>query len=225
MSSERLEVHIENGLCKIFQGEARRVFYSTEEAVALALLKINPAQDVGSMKWMDFLSTHGIAIGQRGTTVITVMAYPAKMRTVQWRATSRGEEPLQSLDAIFPPLLILTQMTGATLVKSFMYLIKPGKERLLNVTGSDPCLAPFSYGNVHVSGKICWGTVATNGIAHPSEVEDLFFKSGFNGDLWHLDVEDESLADLVKRTEGRLPSPPVSAHNISVSYAMEVLAR
>ena len=225
---EQLEIHIKNGLCKVFQGDARRVFYSTEEAVALALLRINPAQDTGSIQWMDFLSTHGIAIGQRGATVIAVMVYPAKMRTVQWRAISSGQEPLQSLDTTFPPLLILTQTVDATLVKSFMYVIRPGKDRSLTVTRSDPCLAPFPYGNVHTSGKICWGTVATNGIIHPSDMEDLFFKSGFNGDLWHgseiLGVDDESLADLVKRTEGHLPSPPAPAHNISMLHAMEELA-
>ena len=225
---EPLEIHVlKNGRCRVFQGEARRVFYSTEEAVALALLKVNPAQeDVGSMTWMDFLTTHGIAIGRRGTTIITMMVRPAKMRTVPWRATRHGEEPLQSLVATFPPLLILTRMVDAKLVKSFMYMIQPGKEQSLTTRGSDRCLVPFPYGNVYDYGKICWGTVATTEIAHPCEVEDLFFKSGFNGDLWTadvLDIEDASLADLVERTGGDLPSPPVSAYGTSVRDAMEML--
>ena len=220
-----MEIHITpDGLCKVIQGKSRRVFYSTEEAIGLALLKINPAQVGPTVNWIDFLDSKGLAIGAVGDKALTLLTVPAKERTLPWRRGTISRE----LKVTMPPLLIATRFIKGRLNKAQIWLIRPGFEEKLSTASSDPCLSPFPYGNVYNTGIICWGTTVIRDISHPNEVEGVFFHSGFNGDLWSggaLGITETTLPDLVTRVEGKLPVPATSAFTKSVSAVAQDITR
>ena len=222
--NEPLEIHITPGQpCKVIQGVARRTFYSTEEAIALALLKMGNDTAI-SVDWIDFLSSKGIAIGARRNVSLTLLVIPAKKRTITWQ---RGEL-IRELKVVLPSLLIASKFTTGRLTKTTLWIVKPGFESKLSTSGTDPVLALFPYGNVYGNGAICWGTTPIQDLKNPIEVEDAFFNSGFNGDLYYprnIGAEEVTLPDLVKRVGEELPMPSTDRYLKSVSNVAQDIAR
>ena len=110
-----MEIHLTNGLCKIIQGNARRVFYSTEEAVGLALLKLHGVNNIArEMCWVDFLSTKGLAVGMAGNKVFTLLTIPANKRTITY--AHYGSDLSEGRDYVvtFPPCLLRSVWNGNT---------------------------------------------------------------------------------------------------------------
>lgn len=204
-----MDVSIKGSQCKVIYGPAKRVIYTTEEALGLALLGLNENNSSGqTFDWMDFLQSHGLAICCRGTKSMTIHLSPSKMRTILYTVSSSGAG--EKLVMTTPPLLITSVFDNKRLVNSGMFVVKAGLEHKLSVTLQEAVLAHFPYGNVHNHGGICWGHAATADIKNPIDVEESFFNSAFNHDLFDpasCGVVDASLGTMVKRTEGILPSP------------------
>ena len=222
--SEQLEIHLKDGTCKIFQGQARRVFYSTDEALALALLKMRPANSDHQIQWADFLPSHGIAFGVTGHKTITLICVPEVTRTIRWEKA----EISVNLTVCTPPLLWAVKMVGSKLIKTQLWLIKKGFEQKLSTTLPDHCLHYFPYGNVYNYGDVCWGHANINQIKHPSEVDGAFFSSVFNGDLWAplaFGAADTRLYNLVDRVGKELPIPPAANYVTSVASVVREMVR
>jgi len=204
----KMEIHVgEDGLCKIFQGKSRRVFHSTGELVGLALLGIKPEQtNAGTIHWTDYLAKKGLAFGALGNKAITLQICPTHKRTITWKIDNRTRE----LEVEFPNLLFAIRFVNGSLNKTGIWVIQPGFEGTLCVTSTDARLNYFPYGNVHSTGIVCWGRIHTTDIREPSEVEEIFFRSGFNEDLWVGSMIGESgnnLPEVVENYRGKLPLP------------------
>ena len=75
-----LEIHIKDGQCKVIEGLGRRVFRTTEEALGLALLRLNPAAAGNiDLAWMDFLADRGVAMALSGDRVLALLKYPSRL--------------------------------------------------------------------------------------------------------------------------------------------------
>ena len=221
-----MEIYLSNGICKIIQGNACRVFYSTEEAVGLALLKLSGTPITQDIHWVDFLATKGLAVGMMGNKTLTLVAIPTKQRTITY--AHYGEDLSESKDYIvtFPPCLLAVSMERDHLVKALLYVIQPEWLDKLTVTLGAACLAPLPYGNVYNHATICWGTTGISDIHHPTEVEDLFFGTTFNKDLWHpreLGTACGNLPEFIAQTKGKLILP--TNFTTSVASAIAQLVR
>ena len=229
-----MEIHLTNGLCKIIQGNARRVFYSTEEAVGLALLKLHGVSNIArEICWVDFLSTKGLAVGMAGNKVFTLLTIPAKKRTISY--AHYGEDLSESRDYIvtFPACLLAVTMerehrsdSGEHMIKALLYVIHPDWLTKLTTTLGEASLAPFPYGNVYNHATICWGTTAISDIHHSTDVEEMFFGTTFNKDLWHprdLVTACGNLPEFIAQTKGKLTLP--TSFPTSVTSAIAQLVR
>ncbi len=222
---DHIEIHIKDGICKVIEGLSRRVTFTTEESVGLALLKINPSQQAGVIKWNDHLLTRGVAIGVAGAKTYSIWVIPAQDRTIDWRRNERS----QQLKVTLPACLMGTVFNGGTLGKATLWVIKPGLESKLTASLQDGCLVAWPYGNIYTHGGVCWGTTSTRDIHTPQEIEDAFFRSGFNGDLWYAGsacgVGEATLPDLVKRVGAVIPVPAATAYTKSVASMVQELGR
>lgn len=219
-----LEIHIKSGVCKVIEGPARQVRYTTEEAVGLALLKINRNASRVALVWNDFLASRGVAMGMSSKNMLTAMVLPAQTRDIEWRRNSSKH----LLKLTFPACLLLVNFEGPTLRKSSLWVIKPGMEGKLGINDPDGVLCAFPYGNVYSHGGICWGTTLTRDCHSPGEIEQAFFTSGFNGDLWYpqqFEGTGDTLPAHVAAHGSILAAPAASQCNKSVSSAVQEVAR
>ena len=151
------------------------------------------------------------------------MVLPAGERTIPYGRSTRRD-----IKATFPNILFGVRFDNSKLVKATVWCIKPDWEKKLTAGSTEPVLAPFPYGNVYGHGGICWGSTHITDLRQPYEVQDVFFTSGFNGDLYSpgsLGVNDPSLGELVTRTKAQLPAPISGSYNKSVQQMAQELAR
>jgi hypothetical protein len=228
--SQPLEIHIDgHGKVKVIEGLGRRVFHSTEEAVGLALLRLNPA--VGAtidLTWQDFLADRGVAMALTGDQVLTLLVIPAASRTLQYGRGSTDE----SFPIIVPTLLVATSFRTQRMERSQVWCVKPGSDKMLTCGSADPVLAPFPYGNVFNHGGICWGTTNIRDIRTPVDMLQTFFASNFNGDLYNPGMFAsrttpgmESLLGLLRTQQPALPLLQDTAYGKSVAAVGQDLSR
>ena len=228
-----LEIHIKDGQCKVIEGIGRRVFRTTEEALGLALLRLNPATATGNiaLNWTDFLADRGVAMALSGDRALTLLKYPSFTRSIVYR---RGDSETQNYNITFPPLLWAMSFRTGRLVKSQLWAIKAGMESRLSTTGTENVLACFPYGNVYAHGGVCWGTTRLTDVRQPGDVHETFFASEFNGDLYtrsYIGVRDEGLQGYLHRitnggqATGILNQPVESTFTTSVSAVTQDIAR
>ena len=207
-----LEIHIDKqNICKVIQGEARRVFYSTPEAIGLALLKINPAEHHAQVDWVDFLATHFVAFAAQENKSLTLFFMPSQQRTITHGRDGASQEYVTT----FPHLLFGVRMTAGVMTKTSVWVIQPNMERKLSLASRDLVLCAFPYGNVYDHGGVCWGTTQTQDIRHPQDVVEFFFRSAFNGDLFHASTgQARTLPAMITQSKGILPLPPQYDHTV-----------
>lgn len=218
-----LEVHISGGRCKVFEGASRRVFYTTEEALGLSLLKLNP-QNQGSVElwWVDMLGSRGLAIAASGSRTLCLQTVPSHTRTIPFR---RGDTN-RDYTVIIPDTLMATNFKDGALQKASLWTVKAGFLPKLSATSADPTLAYWPYGNVYSHGGICWGTTPVRDIHSPQEAFDAFFTSGFNGDLYAYDSRGLlNFLDTVKKAGGTYPLQSAERHTQSVAAVAQTIAR
>lgn len=212
-----MEIHLKDGLCKVVEGEGKRTFFSTEEAVGLFLLKHNPESAIAQVNWQDFLRSKGLAFAMQGIKALTLLVTPAQTKTITYGPSGSVHEAVVKV----PAMLWASKLQGTVLVRSSIWCIKPGFEPQLSVESTDPCLAAWPYGNVYNHGGVCWGTTNTREIRQATEIEDLFFGSVFNGDLSYITncgVAEHSLSTLLTRLgkkDAVLPSPTNYPQNVA----------
>jgi hypothetical protein len=213
--------------CQVVTGAARRTFYSTPQAVGLALLSgggIDMEEEGASglgvnITWTDLLASNGVAVGTRGRQVVTLGVIPAKERTVDY-LTSDGRRPLTR---VFPATLLGMLMEGGRFVRGTVHLADTSRQATFAVLSQTPVLMGFPYGNIYQdSGRICWGTVRTDSIHTLADFEALFFGSGFNTDLFSTASGLRSLGQQVEG--GILPIPPATQFHQTFSRVVEYLA-
>lgn len=177
-----MEIHIKDGKVKVFEGTARRVFHTTEEALGLSLLKLNPASGGGTveLKWVDLLGQRGLAIAPVGGKLLCLQTFAAHKRTIPYRKNDLS----QDFTVTIPDILMASNFKDGNLQKAMLYVVKPGMLSKLSVTSTDPTLTYWPYGNVYSHAGICWGTTPIRDIHSPQDAFDAFFASGFNGDLF-----------------------------------------
>jgi hypothetical protein len=223
-ATTEIQINHENGLCRILEGEARRVFYSTPEAVGLRLLNLGTPNQVANLQWVDCLATKGVAFGARGDATYVLTTIPAQERVVTYRRSSAGTE----YKCTFPPLLFSLKFFEGHLNKSSLWVIKPGFEAKLSVLSAEHTLCAFPYGNVYNHGGVCWGEILLRDIRQPIDAEQAFFASGFNGDLFHpyyLGATDSYFPDMAIRTKGILPIPPANMYTHAMTDTISNLGR
>lgn len=180
--SQEMEIVIRDGRVKVFEGPSRRVFYTTEEALGLSLLKLNPSANTGSaeLRWVDMLGTRGLAIASSGSRLVCLQTFPSHQRTIPFR---RGDVS-RDYTVTVPDVLMATNFKDGSLQKASLWTVKTGFMSKLSATSMDPTLAYWPYGNVYNHGGICWGTTPIRDIHSPQDAFEAFFNSGFNGDLF-----------------------------------------
>ena len=102
---------------------------------------------------------------------------------------------------------LAVSMEREHLIKALLYVIQPEQDTKLTVALGTSCLAPFPYGNVYNHATICWGTTAVGDIHHSTDVEEMFFGTTFNKDLWHpgdLGTTCGNLPEFIAQTKGKL---------------------
>jgi len=206
-----VQINHDTGLCRITEGEARRVFYTTTDAVGLRMLGLTAPSHTANLPWMDCLATRGMAIGMRGDSTFVLWTVMPTSRQLTWRRHGESHD----LTITFPPLLFGLKFHHGSLGRSSLYVIKPGLERRLSVDLRDPVLCPFPYGNVYDHGGICWGEINLRDIHQPQEAEDAFFQSGFNGDLFYgasIGAREATLPEVMRRIGAVPVPPPVNGH-------------
>ena len=184
------EIHFDQtDRCRVV-GRTGRTYHSTPQAVGLALLGASPViteeATGGRLTWHDYLSTHGVAIGTRGDLQAHLAIIPPKQRTISVIRTPRdtGQTTTDSHTVTFPHLLIGLRLRRGRFEQSILMLPNMTQQASMSVASRTPLLTTFPYGNVYAGGKICWGGVSTADVHTLKDLEDLFFGSGFNHDLF-----------------------------------------
>lgn len=222
------EIHIEPGhpTCRVIQGAARRMYFSTPHAVAMALLNTEERDEESARRdllWTDHLASHGVAVGVRGQRVasLTVSApHPRQVRVLN-RA---GAYTVVSIT--FPALLMSMLLTDGRFTRGNIMVIKPDTLPTLSVTSQTRCLTSFPWGNVYAgTGAICWGNVqGIRDIRSMAEFDALFFGTGFNGDLWN--AGQTSLLGLSEANGGVIAAPTsAERYTLSIQTVIDQLMR
>lgn len=217
------EIHIKDGRVKVFEGPSRRVMYTTEEALGLSLLKLNP-QNVGNveLRWVDMLGSRGLAIAPSGSRLVCLQTFPAHQRTIPFR---RGDVSREYTVTI-PDVLMATNFKDNSLQKASLWVVRPDFLKKLTATSTDPTLAYWPYGNVYTHGGICWGTTPVRDIHTPQDAFDAFFTSGFNGDLFAYNSTGLlNFLDTVKRDGGAFPLWPAERYTQTCASVVQAIAR
>ena len=219
-----MEIHIKDGRVKVFEGPSRRVLHTTEEALGLALLKINPTnQATVDLRWVDMLGTRGLAIAPAGSRVICLQTFAAHSRTLPFR---RGDVN-RDYTVTIPDVLMASNFKDGSMQKASLWVVRPGFLNKLRTTSTDPALAHWPYGNVYNHGGICWGTTPVRDIHSPQEAFDAFFNSGFNGDLFAFD--GSGLLNFLDRTKkdlaGVFPTWAADRHTQTCSTVAQSIVR
>lgn len=227
-------IHMDNtNRCRVVAGPSGRTFFSTPQAVGLALLGIpTPSDDAsaasGNIVWTDYLATNGVAIGNRGNRRFHLVTLPAKMRTVSYtEADAAGRSVSTPLNIVFPPILAGLAIHQGVHERSVLFLVDMTRQAQMNVASNVPILTTFPYGNVHeTTGHICWGGVRTADIRTMQDMEDLFFGSGFNRDLYRDPTGSvASLKLMAARPGGIPPAIPANRFTITIPSAIASLMR
>ena len=230
-------IHIDTtNRCRVIAGPAGRTYFSTPQAVGLALLGI-PAPTLDTedtlaattnIVWTDYLALNGVAIGQRGDRRVHLVVIPPKPRTVAYSWQDERNGPQQaSLNVTFPHVLAGLLLQRNTFERGSLFLIDPAKQPQASAVSTVPMLMTFPYGNVHdISGAICWGGVRTADIRTMRDMEDLFFGSGFNRDLYRPTVGTGNFRTIAQAAPGGvLTPPPANHHTITIPSAVSHLIR
>lgn len=207
------------GVCEVVEGGSGRTFRATTHAVAIALLGAESPEDAanastGEIQWTDYLSTHGLAVGTRGKRQYVLGVIPAKERTVNYTGPLDVTTASRSLTCQFPPILLglMREGNGPRSFRNAVVFCMPHAVNLttLGVTVGANIATSFPYGNVYTgSGRICWGNVPHNHIQTIRDLEELFFGSDFNGDLYG--AGRGRLVTLARAHNGKpLPAPAAS---------------
>ncbi len=218
-----MEIHIKDGRCKVFEGPSRRVLYTTEEALGLALLKLNP-QNQGSvdLRWLDMLGTRGLAVAPSGTRLVCLQTFPSHQRSLPYR---RGDVSREYTVTI-PDVLMASSFKDGSMQKASLWIVRPGFREKLSVTSNDPTLSYWPYGNVYNHGGICWGTTPVRDIHTPQDAFDAFFTSGFNGDLYAYDGAGLlNFLDTVKKGTGVFPVQPAERFTQTCASVVQNITR
>lgn len=222
MSTE-MEIHIKDGRVKVFEGPSRRVLHTTEEALGLSLLKLNP-QNQGNveLRWVDMLGTRGLAIAPSGSRVLCLQTFPSHKRTLPFR---RGDMS-RDYTVTIPDVLMATNFKDGGLQKASLWVVRKDFLPKLSATSTDPTLCYWPYGNVYSHGGICWGTTPVRDIHSPQEAFDAFFNSGFNGDLFAFNGNGLlNFLDGVKKDGGDFPLREAAAHTQNCAAVAQTIAR
>lgn len=221
---QNMEIHIADGKVKVFEGPSRRVFHTTEEALGLSLLKLNPAsQGHVELQWLDMLGSRGLAVAPSGPRLLCLQTFAAHKRTLPFR---RGDTN-RDYTVTIPDVLMATNFKDGGLQKASLWAVRPGFLDKLSVTSTEPTLAYWSYGNVYNNGGICWGTTPVRDIHSPQEAFDAFFTSGFNGDLFAFD--STGLLNFLERTKknngGVYPVQTMDRYTMPCATVAQAIAR
>lgn len=183
------------GVAEIIAGPTKRTYRTTTHAVAIALLgsqneEETAASQAGEITWHDFLSTHGIAVGTRGKRSYILAVSPSRERTISYAGPPRDTAEHGNLTVTYPPILfgIAQEGVGAkSFRKAVVFVLGSSDLSRLSVTGAGNVGVSFPYGNVYsTTGYVCWGTTPHTHIQSVKDIEDLFFGSAFNGDLYEM---------------------------------------
>lgn len=211
------------GICEVIEGPSKRAFRTTTRAVGIALLGVETPDDVastGNIQWTDYLSTHGIAVGTRGKRTYTLGVLPAKERTVNYTGALDQANASRTLTMKFPPILLglCKEGIGPRSFKKAVVFSLAHEQPLtnLNVTLAANVACSFPYGNIYAgTGQICWGTVPHTHIQSLTDLEELFFGSDFNGDLYYAgNSRLVTLARAYKNKPLPVPAPTINIAGI-----------
>lgn len=219
-----MEIHISGGKCKVFEGPSRRVFHTTEEALGLSLLKLNPQnQGTVELRWLDLLGSRGLAVAPSGSRLVCLQTFPSHTRTIPFR---RGDVNREYTVTI-PDVLMATSFKDSALQKASLWCVRAGMLPKLSATSADPTLTYWPYGNVYSHGGICWGTTPIREIHTPQDAFDAFFTSGFNGDLFAYNGSGllNFLDGVKKDSKGVFPVWEASRYTQTCASVAQSIAR
>lgn len=207
-----------SGACEIIAGPTGQIFRSTPHAVGMALLGAATPEDAsgaaaGEIVWNDYLASHGLAVGVRGKRMYTLAVLPARERTVNYTGALDVPGASRSLTCLFPTMLIGVAKNGTgarAFTQGVVFCLNTPSLANLSVTATANVGSSFPYGNVYSgTGYICWGSVPHTHIQTAKDLEELFFESDFNGDLYG--AGGGRLVTLARTYKGKaLPLPAAS---------------
>lgn len=130
--------------------------------------------------WQDFLGTRAaFAFRARpGEKVEIVFTVPTMERVIHAVGSTVEELPVT-----FPALMWVVSYVNGHLARASVFVTS---QRILSVGAQIPAI-PFPWGNANShSGQVCWGTVGVDHLTpqDPWLVDEVFFASNFNNDLW-----------------------------------------
>lgn len=179
-------------LCSVIEDQSQRVYYSTPALVALALLQqysTPAAVEVAdaanpSLRWVDALSTHALAVGHDSQQQLTLLYQPPTAYEIAYQRATRTAREDATATVTFPPLLAMCRKVNGVYVNGSLWCVNPAAMATAGVGSTAACLRAFPYGNVYERGAICWGNVATRDIVGAADMLRIFMTSGFNTDLF-----------------------------------------
>lgn len=219
-----LDVSIKQGRCKIKDGSTGRIYSTTEEALGLYLLRLNPAQvnAGGAVTWVDQLAKRGIAVGTQADRLLTLTVFPSQKRTI---AFGRGDSTREEFTVVLPEILMPAMFKDGRLFKALMYVLRPGTREKLNVNSTETLLAGYPFGNVYNTGAICWGSTHLKDVKTPDDAYEAFFNSAFNGDLYSYNSGGLHAFLTGLKGDKKFPELTGSAFGTSVQAAVNTIAR
>lgn len=227
------EAHFDNtNRCRVIAGPAGRAYFTTPQALGLALLGMPvAAEDEASVPsgiaWTDYLATHGVAHGIRGNRQLHLVILPTKPRTVTWVGLNdNGTQNItEHLTLTFPPMLACLLLQRGVYERASLFMANMSQQAQMNTGSPTPMLSTFPYGNVYLgTGHICWGGVRTADIRTIKDLDDLFFGTGFNRDLYDgTRAGGVSLRLAARAAVGGILPPVTGDYSITIPSAISHL--
>jgi len=113
----------------------------------------------------------------KGDVKTIAIATAPEVRQILVRERSERGSPYEKRMVPVPALLWVFRINKERMSSSFLRVMLKNSDSLYR----------FPFGNTHDNGEICWGNVPLPAITSPrdaSRLPEIFFSSGFNGDLY-----------------------------------------
>lgn len=228
------EVHFDQtNRCRVITGNGR-TYFSTPQSIGLALLGTPPEGDdvagTAGIIWTDYLASNGVAVGVRGDRQIQLIVIPPRPRTISYvrRSDDERSQTTESLLITYPPILASLVLRRGTFERATLFIVDPARQNQLAVTNTAPILTAFPYGNVYAgTGQICWGGVRVADVRNVKDLDDLFFGSAFNRDLFDGAAAGAASLSVLARNapNGVLPAPAAGRFTITLQTAINSTLR
>lgn len=177
--------------CEVILGASRRVVRTSRRLLGGVLLGASGEAEraiESTLIWTDMLSRGGVAVGVGGGRLVILGLIQSSRRAVSYIERVEDRHGVRTyvphpLEITFPTILMGLVLDNGRFLRGGVWVPLPAALPTISVTGEAPVLTHFPWGNIYANGMMCWGQVSPADIRSLTDMEKLFFESGFNADL------------------------------------------